>query len=234
MKRILTYATLAVVVLATTARAQEQPDPKARTGGGFGGFGPSVGFVDYEGLNSELTEAGFDELNATHWLLGGGGYAHIDRIVLGGSGWGGTQSVSADVRIVRVSIGGGMFEAGYSLLTWEHLIVTPMLGIGGSGYSITVEGLYYPEDFGEFLEQPGPVSSVGFSGFTLAPELVLTIPVRFVGLQLRGGYACTPGTPDWRFPGGAGLMRGPDVARGMPFAALYVVFGGFNREGVRR
>ncbi len=232
MKHALTLAVVALL-LASPGWAKKQRRKKTQPGGGFGGFGPTVAFVDFDALNAELAGNGFDELGSMHWMFGGGGYAHIGRVVLGGSGWGGTQSVSSDDRLLRVNIAGGMFEAGYALLNLKHLIVIPMLGIGGNGYTLTVESLEYPGSFGEFLEGPGPTSSVGFSGFTLTPELVIDLPVKFIGLQLRGGYAYTPETPEWKFPGGGALARGPEVAAGHPFASLQIIFGGYNRKGKR-
>ncbi len=206
---------------------------KSTPSGGFGWFGPTVSFVDFDGLNSELGMLGIGELNSLHWQFGGGGHGHIGRIVIGGSGWGGSQNVSSDSQLVRVDIGGGQFEAGYSLLTMKHLIVTPLLGIGGNGYSITVENQNYPNNFHEFIGNPGPSSTIQFSSFSLVPMLDILIPVKFIGLQLRGGYTYNTGTPEWKFASGGILTQGPDVAAGSPFASLSIAFGSMS-VGKRR
>ncbi len=198
--------------------------------GGFGGFGPTVAFVNFRGLNDELGKKDIDNLNSLHWMMGGGGYAFIDRIVIGGSGWGGSQSVSSDSLRVRVNIEGGQFEAGYSLVTMRHFVATPMLGIGGSGYTVTIRHLLGDIcNFGELLESPGYTSGISFSEFTLTPEIVITIPVRFIGLQLKTGYAYTPVSPEWKLADGSNLIRGPEVAEGNPFVTFNILFGGLGK-----
>ncbi len=228
MKKILTLTVIALVLSAPALGKRS----KERSGG-FGWFGPTVSFVDFAGLNAELDRIGVGELNSLHWQFGGGGHGHFGRIVIGGSGWGGSQSVSSDSQLVRVDISGGQFEAGYSVLMLKHLVVTPMLGIGGNGYSITSENRNYPGNFQEFLQGPGPTSSIEFSNFSLAPMLDILIPVEFIGVRLCGGYTYTTGTPEWEFPGGGILPGGPDVAAGSPFASLSIAFGSMG-SGKRR
>jgi len=232
MKRFLCVALVLALGLATTGLAKKRS--RKEKSGGYGWFGPSVMFVDYKGINDQLAMVGgFEELNSLHWAFGGGGHAHIGRIVLGGSGWGGSQTVASESMAVRVDVGGGQFEAGYSVLSLEHLIITPMLGIGASGYEVTVEETNYPGNFQEFLRNHGPSSSIAFDGFILAPMLMVNIPVKFVGIQLRGGYAVQPGDPVWKFPGGGTLLGGPDVAPGYPFAGINVSFGGIDSKRKR-
>jgi len=233
MTRYLAALLACLVVLGGTAEAKRK---KQDSGGGFGWFGPALSFVDYGAMNAELDAVGVDGLNPLHWQFGGGGHAYIDRVVIGGAGWGGTQTVSSDSQVVRVDLGGGQFEVGYSPLILKHLIVTPMLGIGGGGYTVTVENRNVPNTFREFLENPGPSSSIEFTGFQLTPLLQVTIPVSFVGITLRGGYSLVPENPAWKFPNGGNLARGPEVARGYPFASLNVAFGGFDitRRGSKK
>ena len=228
MKTTITL-TVIIIVLSAPALGRRLKGPS----GGFGWFGPLVSFVDFAGLNAELDRVGVNKLNSLHWQFGGGGHAHIGRIVIGGSGWGGSQSVSSDSQLIRVDIGGGQFEAGYSILMLKHLVVTPMLGIGGNGYTITTENRNYPGNFQEFLRGPGPTSSIKFDNFSLVPMLDILIPVKFIGIRLSGGYSYTTGTPEWEFPGGGILPGGPDVAAGSPFASLSIAFGSM-RSGNRR
>ncbi|MFO7676664.1 MAG: hypothetical protein R6X12_10160 [bacterium] len=215
-------ALLSCPIAARPAARQGQP------GGGFGWFGPTLAFVDFNGMNSELGQVGVDVLNSAHWQFGGGGHFYTNRVVIGGSGQGGSQTVALDSLVVRVDIGGGRFEAGYAVLTLKHLVVTPILGIGGSAYSVTVESRRAPSSFRELLTEPGPSSTVEFSGIGLTPLLQVTMPISFVGVQLRGGYALMPMNPAWKFPNGGSLPRGPGVARGYPFASLNVALGGFG------
>ncbi len=225
MKKVLTVTLLLALALGTTALAGK----RSQRSGGFGGFGPTVAFADFNDLNSELAKKDVEELSSLHWMMGGSGYAHIGRIVIGGSGWGGTQTVSSESLRIRVDLGGGHFEAGYCLLNMRHLIVTPMLGIGAQGYTITLEGLLGSvPGFGALLENPGRTSQIAFTEFTITPELAITIPVTFIGLQLKAGYAYTPTTPEWKLSDGASLNRGPKVAKGYPFVNLNIIFGGFG------
>jgi len=222
---------LILVVLALAATAVAAPP----FNGGFGCFGPTVGIVDFSGLDSTFSKGGITQkLGSMQWGFGGGGYAIIDRVVIGGSGWGSSQTVgSSDLR-ATVEIAGGEFDLGYQLFSLKRLLIAPMLGIGGSGYTIELQKLSgMPPTFDSLLQNPGYTSKVSFSGLTLSPQLVITVPISFVGLQLRGGYCYTPMNPQWGLEGGSKLAKGPAISKGMPFVALNVVFGGFE-GGTRR
>lgn len=203
------------------------------SGGGFGGFGPSLMFADFAGLNSAFAQAGITQkLDGMHWMFGGSGYAFIDHIAIGGMGWGGSQSVASDSLRARVSLSSGEFDMGYSVLSIPHLVVTPMLGIGGGGYTIELERLAGSvPSFDSLLRYPGRTSSASFTSFTLNPQLMVTIPVSFVGLQLRGGYLFAPAASEWELAGGGALLSGPTVAKGTPYVSLNIVFGGMDTKG---
>jgi hypothetical protein len=220
---------LVVLALATTAVAAPPFN------GGFGCFGPTVGIVDFSGLDDALATGGITQkLGSMQWGFGGGGFAIIDRVVIGGSGWGSSQTVGSDSLHATVEISGAEFDLGYQLFSLKRLLVAPILGIGGSGYTIELQKLSdAPLTFGQLLENPGRTSKVSFSGLTLSPQLMITVPISFVGLQLRGGYCYTPMNPQWGLEGGSKLAKGPAISKGMPFVTLNVVFGGFE-GGTRR
>jgi len=205
--------------------------------GGFGCVGPTVGIVNFDGLNDAFEDGGVqlkEKLNSLHWGFGGAGFALIDRIVIGGSGWGGSQTVGSDSLRATVQISGGEFDLGYQVFSTKHLLIAPVLGIGGGGYTIELQKLSgTAPTFNELLKNPGRTGRVSFSSLTLSPQLMVTVPVKFVGLQLRGGYCYTPSTPEWGLEGGSKLSSGPTISKGMPFATLNVVFGGFE-GGTRR
>ena len=221
--RVLLAAVCAVVLAAPAWAAPE-------SGGGFGWFGPYVGFADFTGLNDAFAGAGITtKLEPMHWMMGGGGHGLIGRILIGGSGWGGEQTVASESLRARVELGGAEFDVGYAVLEMEHVILAPVLGIGGGGYTIELERINQPMgSFEELLRNPGRTSAVSMSSFLLAPQLVVTVPVKFVGLQLRGGYIYSPMSPEWELKGGGNLNLGPKIAKGMPFASLNVAFGGFG------
>jgi hypothetical protein len=226
MKRVL-LATLCLGLLAPVALAKGGA-------GGYGGFTTSIGFVDFSGLNSTLGRYRFDELGSLQWLNGGAGFGWIDRVMIGGSGWAGTQTVASESLGLRcrVTVSGGQFDLGYTVIDFRRLSVTPMLGIGASGCEIALEPANASlPNLDSLLLHPGRTSAVSYTEFAGSLQLALTIPISFVALQLRGGYAFTPGTPAWELADGGKLLRGPAVAKGMPFVHLCVLFGGRSRGG---
>ena len=220
------------VVLLLAAAAVAAPP----LNGGFGCFGPTVGIVDFGGLNRAFEEGGVQlthNPSSMQWGFGGAGFALVDRVVIGGGGWGGSQTVGSDSLRASIEIAGGEFDLGYQVYSLKHLLIAPMLGIGGGGYTIELQdttGL--PVSFHQLLQHPGRTSTVSFSGLTLTPQLMITVPITFVGVQLRGGYCYTPVNPGWELAGGGKLSSGPAIAKGMPFVTLNVVFGAF--EGGKR
>ena len=222
-------ASLLLVTLLAAAAVAAPP-----FNGGFGCFGPTVGTVNFSGLDDALATGGITQkLGSMQWGFGGAGFALIDRVVIGGSGWGSSQTVGSDSLRAAVEIAGGEFDLGYQLFSLKHLLIAPVLGIGGGGYTIELQKLSdAPGTFDRLLENPGRTSKVSFSGLTLSPQLMVTVPISFVGVQLRGGYCYTPANPAWGIEGGDKLSSGPAISKGMPFASLNVVFGGF--EGGKR
>uniref|UniRef100_A0A7C4CC00 Outer membrane protein beta-barrel domain-containing protein n=1 Tax=candidate division WOR-3 bacterium TaxID=2052148 RepID=A0A7C4CC00_UNCW3 len=228
MKR-LSALVLSIALAASSAAAGKH----GSTSGGFGCFGPTLAFVDFSGLNSALAAHGSGQLSTMHWTFGGAGYAFVNRIVLGGAGWGGSQNLSlrSDSLLCRVSFSGGQFDVGYSLLDLKHLLVAPTLGIGAAGYDIELQPVESNvPNFDSLLVNPGRTSTVSTTSFSLVPQLVITIPVSFVGLQVKGGYCFAPGSHEWKLADGARLAKGPELAKGTPFVSLSVVFGGLGRE----
>jgi hypothetical protein len=229
MKRHIGMAMLAGLLLVSVAVAVPPVN------GGFGCFGPTIGLVNFDGLHAAFASGGITQpLASLQWGLGGAGFALIDRIVIGGSGWGGSQTVASDDLRASVEIGGGEFDLGYQVFSIKHLLIAPVLGIGGSGYTVELQKLSGDvPNFNELLQNPGRTSKVSFSSFSITPQLMVTVPISFVGLQLRGGYCYTPVNPAWELDSGGKLLTGPTISKGMPFATLNVVFGGFE-GGTRR
>lgn len=200
-------------------------------GGGVGSFGPTMMLADFADLNAAFDRAGITErIGGTQWGFGGAGYAFVDRVVIGGAGWGGSQTVANNQLSARLNLSGGEFDVGYSVLLLKHLIVTPMLGIGGTGNSIE---LYKVQSgvpsLDSLLTNPGRTSTVSFGSFLLNPQLMVTVPISFVGLQLKGGYMFTPAAPDWELAGG-GRLTGPALPKGAPFVGLNICFGGIGTD----
>ncbi len=206
------------------------------TSGGMGTFGPSLALIDFNDVNRSLSHAGFDKLSSPHWMFGGGGYLIANRTMIGGAGWGGTQtSTSESLNVVcRVEYGGGEFRAGYIVLDTRYLLIAPGIGIGGGGYTINLEPYNQTiPSFDSLLRNPGRKSTITFSGFCLNPQLAITIPISFIGIDIRGGYNFGPFTSKWELTDRGVLSRGPEMGKGTPWVSLNVLFGGFNREKTR-
>ncbi|MEO0068612.1 MAG: hypothetical protein ABIK23_05725 [candidate division WOR-3 bacterium] len=203
------------------------------TAGGYGCFGPSLALINFDNINKTFRDNKVEELSSQHWMFGGGGYALVNRIMIGGAGWGGTQSVTSESLnlFCQVNYGGGEFRAGYAVLDLKNLLLVPTLGIGGGGYSINL-GPYNQTvpNFDSLLHHPGRTSTVDFSGFTLNPQLAIVIPISFVGVEIRGGYCFGPLAGDWKFADRGVLAKGPEMAKANPWFSLNVLLGGFSRE----
>jgi hypothetical protein len=227
MKNLVISLSLITLLAATAAAAPP-------FNGGFGCFGPSVGIVDFSGLDTAFATGGITQkLGTLQWGFGGGGYAIIGRTIIGGCGWGGSQTVGSDDLRATVQIAGGEFDLGYEVYSLKHLLIAPMLGIGGGGYTIELQKRSQEQlTFGDLITDPGRTSTVSFSGLILSPQLMVTVPISFVGLQLLGGYRYAPVNPQWALAGGSKLAQGPTISKGTPFVTLNVVFGGF--EGGKR
>ncbi len=203
------------------------------TAGGYGAFGPTLALLNYDDINNTFQRYDFTKLNSQHWLFGGGGYALANRVLIGGAGWGGMQSVTSESLnlLCRLNYGGGEFRAGYAILDLKHLLVIAGLGIGGGGYSISLspENRSVPS-FDTLLAHPGRTSTLNFSGFNLNPQIALILPISFVGLELRGGYNFGPLGANWELGDGGILLQGPKMPGSNLWLSLNVIFGGFSHE----
>ncbi len=218
---------IVLVVLTTTIFARG-------TSGGIGTFGPALGMIDFSPVNRHLQANGFEQLSSTHWMFGGGGYAIANRTIIGGAGWGGSQTVASESVFCEVSYGGGEFRAGYLIIDLKNLLIAPMIGIGGGGYTIHLEPYQHkPFSFDELLQNPGRTSTISYSGFCLNPQIGITIPVSFIGIDIRGGYNLGPFTSRWRFSDNTPLTQTPEMKKGTPWVSLNIMLGGLSREKVQ-
>lgn len=222
----LAVAVMSICLLCSFAQSKS-------SSGGMGAFEVSACLPDVADLNAALGRFGGDKFSATQLMFGGGGYALISNVLVGGSGWVGDQSVvseSLNLRC-RLTVSGGAFEVGYSVLSIPHFSVIPAIGIGGAGYDVTLEPLNGDlRNFDSLLLNPGRTSTMSFSRFTVCPELMLNVPISWVGLYVKGGYALSFGTPEWKLGDGGRLLSGPAVAAGTPFVRLGISLGGFERR----
>ena len=98
-------ASMLLALLAATAVAAPPVN------GGFGCFGPAVGIVNFAGMDNALAGGGITQkLGSMQWGFGGAGFAIVNRVVIGGSGWGSSQTVGSDSLRATVEIAGGEFD----------------------------------------------------------------------------------------------------------------------------
>ncbi|WP_250630718.1 hypothetical protein [Rhodoflexus caldus] len=122
------------ICLHVACAAQDSLQTPLQRFGGGGYFKIGYGAITTEGipavLNSRSTFAP-DVLT-----VGGGGFAYLNRVVIGGNGFGMTGSRHGDTLITH---GGGGFEFGYDLLNGANrqLLATVMLGGRGTTINIT-------------------------------------------------------------------------------------------------
>jgi hypothetical protein len=202
------------------------------TYGGFGGFFFGGNTPAIEDLNSTLKNNGLPELETPFLTTGGGGYALIGKIFLGGSGFGGRGVAEGDSLKIVASTGGGFFEFGLQHLLHRSLIGYLMLGIGGYGIELELRPYLEDVEFEDLLKDPKRTSTLSMGGFALETALGLHywFPMgkkgSFLSLFLKGGLIFTPSLGDWKLKDGAEVLKGPDVGSIHPVFQIGVCFGG--------
>ncbi len=224
-------ACFAVVAPAAIARRPEAKGKGSGPSGAFGWFGPGLSFVDYGVLNDKLTNNGFRErFDGSQWTFGGGGLLLAERVLVGGSGFSGQQSVAGDPevgpRIIDIEYTGGQFDIGYALFVRRHLFVAPMLGIGATGYDMTLTYRSGDGEFRDLFGAGGRSAGLTYGQFSLTPQLMVAVPVSFAGIILRGGAAISPAPARWKFTDGGRVLDGPRMGKLTPFLGLNVMIGG--------
>jgi membrane-associated protease RseP (regulator of RpoE activity) len=195
-------------------------------GRGAGYFGPGFMFFDYDALNSVLVNHHLPALGKSQFVFGGGGWGQGNRIRIGGFGFGGVQTVSNDTLDVEVGYGAGFFEMGYNIVCAKHFMLTPIIGLGGSGLTMKITSLLYnPVNLDNVLSYPGGVAKVTTGGFSMFPGLTIDIPLSFAGLSFKGGYMWTPMKGSWIMED-YGKINGPALNLNGPFVMMNIMFGG--------
>lgn len=109
--------------------------------GGFGGFSVGSIYIDNSEINDLIGNYGFDKFDDNFATFGGGGFGRVgSHFLIGGSGFGIPEtSVENDSITATLSGGGGFFEMGYIVYQKKGYSFAPILGIGGSGLSISLK-----------------------------------------------------------------------------------------------
>lgn len=219
--------------------------------GGWGGLSIGASYLDLSDLNDFLDPVNFEKISSWRPYVGLAGHAIIfEKIVLGGRG--GFSQVNADDNDIELQFnaGWGQFEVGYAVLNGRYGVLAPLLGIGGYGYNLTLDGPLWRLGHGLWEHDnadsiasggraidktPGKVnlSTGGLHSFIGVTYLY---PVRFAQSE-EGGFGMflsgvtVGGTlqlleSGWRFDDGDELMGGPDIPFNTFFAVINIAFGG--------
>ncbi len=123
-------------------------------------------------------------------ITGGGGYAVVKGIVLGGRGYG-SVGLSYKVKNADVSykFTGGQFDLGYVFLSKKKFSSFAYLGIGGTNYGILVENNTEDViDFGTLQSPPNSEVSFVYSSFTLSPGLNFSMNFKVLSFGIDISY----------------------------------------------
>ncbi len=209
MKKRLVKIIIVLAILfasSTFAQMKSQVGWLSKFGVG-GGFTASYMFPNYDEINKKLPAFGItEELSGGLLTLGGGGYVYlmiIDNVRIGGTGFGGTQSVTSSTngfdKEVKYSLSGGGFTIEYTLPFIKKIGVSIGSAIGGG--KLTVEMFQNSGSFSwdgawnDFNNQNGTKNisrKIENNYFTLTPTLNVDVPLtRFFALRLGTGYQFT-------------------------------------------
>ena len=195
-------------------------------GGGFGGFQISYIKPRISPLNELNKKYGLSEFGDI-LSYGGGGYAIIGKIIIGGMGFGGNKTVKNDTLKVRYSAGGGFFEMGYEILDLGILTLYPMLGIGGYGETIEIFPTRGDINWNDFYTASKRFSAASSGGFTLSPQIsLLVFPSNFfIGIMIKAGSTLRL-SKTWKLSDGYRLLDTPEFDNFVPHVDIMIFWGG--------
>lgn len=203
------------------ARDRGEPDREEIAGRGF--FQAGYIGLDMDDLNASLVGAGYPSLDGTFLTLGGGGYGHHGRFLIGGEGHGllgSEETTVGGARQLDPSGGYGLFRLGYMAFSRSGLDVFPVFGIGGGGMSLKISERSAPT-FDDVLADPERSSTLSTGMFLLDLSLAVHYRVRVersdegdgggLLLGLQTGYTFAPGDPSWDLDEINSVAGGPDL-----------------------
>jgi hypothetical protein len=199
-RRLVVLALLALglaVQPAASARAQG-----LRGGGGF--FSVGVSTLDLGGVNDRLAAAGYPSLVPRAVSIGGGGYARLGRVLVGGEGHGLVgPAETGRGRDVQAAGGYGLLTVGYLLRPSSRARVYPFAGVGLGGLSLNLGPAGDAPAFDDVLDNPGRSADLTQGAFLVALGAGGAYTVAggaYGGLRvgLRGGYRFAPAASAWQ------------------------------------
>lgn len=174
-------------------------------------YQPGFSFLDTGPLNQAITPAGYPNYSNTFITQGGGVQVMLDRIVIGGSGFGlsGFRATSGKGETLAVSGGYGLLNLGYVIYRQKQFSLYPMIGIGSGGIKVSAsEALNKLFGFSATSDVYEMQSSQIVMDLGLAADYLIDFNADrrnatglSVGLKL--GYVFVPSPPQWEAGGRA-------------------------------
>jgi hypothetical protein len=205
--------------------------------GGMGGFTAGASFWDNSAISSRLEAQNYDPLASYGLVMGGGGYALMGHLLMGGSGFDASYSRSeSDSSVAELSIGGGFFEIGWLFAPSDWFWIYPTMGIGGMGYTLHLVPVQGQQDFDSLLVDPRYSATLGGGGFsaTGAISTQFNIPMAtgqgggaIIGIALKGQMIYSPMMGDWQVEG-RDVLGAPEPTALVPVVTGSLMFGGFG------
>ncbi len=234
MKRLTILTVVMLSLLAGVTFAEFPGISKwGAIGGGFGYTGFMVTYSDTSTLNSFLKANGYSAIDNFDYSFGGGGGSVINNFYIGGSGFGSILSQTSDNAsgntYLKRETGGGGLEFGYVLLHLKNYLFLPIAGYtwGSTTYKV-YNTTATSTDFQTLLTQPGNMSEIKNSKFSLNVALLNIIMFRGMGLYVKLGYSFTP-VSTWSLDGYSGhITNTPQESPHSVFISAGLLFGGMK------
>jgi hypothetical protein len=170
---------------------------------GYGGFEVTAAFVDFKGLNQDLTYlnqappdtgwGGHGEFTykAPLWWYGGHGGEHVGPVTLGGSGAVAARANQADSLGSELAAIRANFEVGFPYSPVERVWVRPTLELAGTGLVIYAHSKENGAVVGNFSANFKRWFATWGIGAVPGVEVMGSLPVStesFIGLFVKASY----------------------------------------------
>ena len=211
--RNLLFSSLLLFVVVSFSNSQDNSLGKFFGGGGYFSFG--ISFLDLDKLNRVLSDNNRAQFQSSFLNIGGGGYGVLNKIIIGGEGFGilGQKKDKENFRCV-LSGGYGFFNLGYIIYDVERLRFYPMVGIGGGGLNLKIFEMK-GADFNDAISNPKKIFDASFSSLSVKSEVGIEYKIgrRYGGwiFGFKIGYVFSPISGDWRMGDEVALTNGPRV-----------------------
>lgn len=208
-----------------------QADERGPFTGGAGYLAIGGASLDCDGLNESMAGSGYSGFGGGFPTLGGGGYAVVGQLVLGGEGRAYLAKSRGNASF-KTSLAGasGFFQIGWIVHAGRGFRVFPLIGLGAGSVHLDITGSS-PAPFEEVIADPKRSARLQTSGFLLDPGMAVEHWFGrgragrsrfFVGV--RAGYVFAPARSGWELEK-MEIEGGPKLNLGGPHLRLVIGAG---------